>query len=333
MLMQLAEAVTPPRSQSLTVRRLDAGTVPAGCEGYNRPDVLVQSGVHGMQIALTANDVYWASGSQVFRTPKSGGTSQTIDGVTQGGRAPSIDSNRLYWGGESFTVYGMLLDTPLATPTLLASQIAGPDAWTVSGDALYFAAGDLGAPTKQLDDGVGDRRNRSSDAGWTEITQDSVMAADATGVYWYDDQRAALGTGLIRKYTLATGQVTKSRDGRSRSDLSVTGGGRVVWADAPSLDDRATIVGSNTPDGSQPVDLGSAACVYQLAIDGTSAYFAGGSCQGAPEGMSITEVPLAGGSARTVACVHDLYSLAVDTHDVFYSTWLADGSLNKVAKP
>ena len=50
--------------------------------------------------------------------------------------------------------------------------------------------------------------------------------------------------------------------------------------------------------------------------------------------MNIVEVPLAGGPATVVACgVQDLYSLAVDEHDVFYSTWDAQGSLNKVAKP
>ena len=94
----------------------DAGTVPAGCEGYNRPEVLVESGVNGMRIALTEKDVYWASGSQVFRTPKGGGSSQAVHGASVGGRAPTIDSNRLYWGGEPFTVYGMPLDTAECDP-------------------------------------------------------------------------------------------------------------------------------------------------------------------------------------------------------------------------
>jgi hypothetical protein len=50
--------------------------------------------------------------------------------------------------------------------------------------------------------------------------------------------------------------------------------------------------------------------------------------------MKIVEVPLAGGPTTFIACdVHDLYSLAVDEHAVFYSTWLAEGSLIRIAKP
>jgi hypothetical protein len=293
--------------------------------------VLVPSGVNGMHIALTEKDVYW-SASQVFRTPKGGGSSEVISGTTVRGRGPFIDSNRLYWGGESLTVYGMQLDTPNAIPTLLATHIAEPDAWTVSGDAVYFVAGDVGAQPQQL-------MMASSRGGQTPVTLveqiafHSTLAADATGVYWYDDERFELGTGFIRKYTLATGQVTDFARVEAVHFLR-TGGGRVVWADAPSNGDRETIVWSNAPDGSQPVRLGSAPAVYQLAIDGASAYFAGGAIQGAPDGMNIVQVPLAGGPTTIVACgVHDLYSLAVDEHDVFYSTWLAQGSLNKVAKP
>jgi hypothetical protein len=309
----------------------DAGTVALDCDGNSRSEVLVPSGVNGMHIALTEDEVYW-SASQVFRTPKGGGSSEVIDGSTVGGRGPFIDSNRLYWGGESMTVYGMRLDTPNATPTLLATHIAEPDAWTVSGDTVYFATGDVGASTPQLM--MASALDERAPVMLVEqITESSAMAADATGVYWYDDERFEMGSGFIRKYTLATGQVSDF----ARVDVARfirTGGGHVVWTDSPSDLDRETIVWSNTPDGSQPVRLGSAQSVYQLAIAGTNAYFAGGAIQGAPDGMKIVEVPLAGGPATIVACgVHDLYSLAVDEHDVFYSTWLAEGSLNKIAKP
>jgi hypothetical protein len=293
--------------------------------------VLVPSGVNGMHIALTEKDVYW-SASQVFRTPKGGGSSEVISGTTVRGRGPFIDSNRLYWGGESLGVYGMRLDTPNATPTELTPPIAEPDAFTVSGDAVYFVAGDDGAQLRQLM--VASAIGGQAPVTLVEqITFSSEMAADATGVYWYDDERFEMGTGFIRKYTLATGEVTDFAKVDAARFLR-TGGGRVVWTDAPSNGDRETVVWSNIPDGSQPVRLGSAPAVYQLAIAGTNAYFAGGAIQGAPEGMNIVEVPLAGGPTSIVACgVHDLYSLAVDAHDVFYSTWLAQGSLNKIAKP
>jgi hypothetical protein len=77
----------------------DAGAVPVDCAGSSSPEVLVPSGVNGMHIALTEKDVYWSS-SQVFRTPKGGGSSEVVKGTTVGGRGPFIDSNRLYWGGR-----------------------------------------------------------------------------------------------------------------------------------------------------------------------------------------------------------------------------------------
>ena len=81
------------------------------------------------------------------------------------------------------------------------------------------------------------------------IKFDGAMAADDTGVYWYDDERGEMGTGFIRKFTRATGEVTDSATAESVRFLRA-GGGRVVWADAPSLGDREAIVWSNTPDGS-----------------------------------------------------------------------------------
>jgi hypothetical protein len=298
---------------------VSGGGPSASCPGGNSPEVIVQSGVNGMHIALSATHVYWSTLSQIFRTPKSGGDSELVSGATVGGRAPFIDSNRLYWGGEAFTVYGMPLDTPNATPVLLASNIAGPDAWTVSGNALFVAVGNLGLMTTSAE-------NPGTPTMLSEqIAPSSRMAADVTGVYWWDDQRAEAGTGFIRKYTFATEQVTNfARVGAVQ--FIRTGGDRVVWADVSG----DTVIWSNTPDGSQPVQLGRAPSVFQLATDGTSAYYAAGG----GDTMHIFAVPLAGGPTTRVACgVHNVYSLAVDDRAVYYSTWDATGSLSRVLKP
>jgi hypothetical protein len=307
-----------------------AGGAPsaAHCAGGNSPEVIVPSGVNGMHIALSATHVYWAHQSQIWRTPKNGGTSEVVRDTGVEGRAPFIDSNRLYWGGPSFTVYGMPLDAAGASPKSLASGIADVDGWVASGDFVYFAGGPLASLDQHL--AAAPASGGPTTTLVAQITLSNAIAADATGVYWYDDQRLVSGIGLIRKYTLETRQVADFAAPDVVRFLH-TGGGYVIWDDVPSNGDRAVVVWSNVPGGSQPLQLGSANFVFQLTTDGTSAYYVAGPSPDAP--MDIFAVPLSGGPTTSVACgVRNVYSLAVDENAVYYSTWDATGSLSKVSK-
>lgn len=314
--------LTPPVSSA-------GGAHPAVvCEGGNTPQVIVPSGVVGMHIALSDTHVYWANNSQIHRTPKAGGASEVVRGDGVDGRAPFIDSNRLYWGGPSMTIYGMPLDAADASPTMLANGIGDLDGWIVHGASVYFTQGELGASDQSLM--MASSSDGTAATLAARMSGTSAIAADATGVYWYDDQRLTSGTGFIQKYTPATGRVTQFATVDVVRFIR-TGGEHVIWDDGPSTGNRPTVVWSNLPDGSQPLQLGSAGAIYQLAADGTSAYYAAG--EGGDGQMDLFATPLVGGRTASVACgVQNVYSLAVDENALYFSTWDATGSLSKVSK-
>jgi hypothetical protein len=162
-----------------------------------------------------------------------------------------------------------------------------------------------------------------------ELTESTTLAADPTGVYWYDDSRATSGTAFIRKYTPATSQVTDVATVQAVQFLR-TNGTHVAWADAPSMS-GATKVWSSTSDQSQVVELGVTGLVRQLALDESFAYLAE-----SPSGddySDIFAIPISGGPPMPIAChVFGVYSMAVDDNDVYFSTWDTVGTLSKVPK-
>lgn len=249
-----------------------------------------------------------------------------------GGRAPIIDSRRLYWG-DSPNIFGQPLDGGI--PELVANLAMNPMGWAVSGDRLYFIHDDYnhgaGPPTKRL-------LGASSKGGEPSVLVDHLdetgsVAADETGFYWHDTRHdtdgGIEGTPSIRKYTLANGQVVDfAPTGFPR--FIRTNGSYVAW-DAAGLSDAPTIVWSNTADGSRPMALGRAGLIWQLAIDATSAYWVGSNFSSSD--MDVVTAPLAGGSARKIAChLADVYALAVDETHVYYSTWLENGTIGRIPR-
>jgi hypothetical protein len=80
----------------------------------------------------------------------------------------------------------------------------------------------------------------------------------------------------------------------------------------------------HAPDGAHPIALGEAPIVRQLAMDGSSAYWAASAPQ--DDYSDIVLASLDGGPTRKIACrVRGVYALAGDETDVYFSTYLANG--------
>jgi hypothetical protein len=285
-----------------------------------------------MHLALSATHVYWLSSNAIMRKAKAGGAVETVTTFNVG-TAPYIDSGRLYWSSYP-NIYGMPLDSQ-TPPETLATSATLIDAWTPRGDRVFFASeGTDGGNPRPRADLLSAPSSGAGDAVvlLRGIQASARMVADSTGVYWYDDQRALVeggkGPGYIRKYTLATQVVTDFAQAQF-VDYIVADGAHVVWADAASHLPDPTTVWSNTPEGNHPVALGAAPLVRQLAMDGSSAYWA---ASGPGDDYSdVLTSPLAGGPTRTIAChVYAVYALAVDDTDVYFSTYLASGAPGKI---
>jgi hypothetical protein len=277
--------------------------------------------------------VYWSAGAAIMRKPKAGGTVETVTTFDVSGRAPFIDSGRLYWSGWP-NIYGMPLDAT-SPPVRLATRASIPDGWVAAGDRVFFASNiDI-----HKDGGLlpADELLVASSLVSEEpvvllpaIEVSARMAADSTGVYWYDDERASnveagRPVAFIEKYTLATKQLVHFASA-DFADFLLADGAHVLWTDSAS---SSTVVWSNTPDGSHLVALGRAPLVRQLATDGTSAFWA----ESAPgdEFSDIVTGPVGGGPTRKIAChVASIYAFAVDETDLYYSTWLAPEAPGKM---
>ena len=140
-----------------------------------------------------------------------------------------------------------------------------------------------------------------------------------------------MGPSFIRKYTLATQQVTDFAK-VGGVEFMHSDGAHVVWTDAPAKGAGLTTVWSNTPDGSHPVALGAERIVNQLAMDGSSAYWVasaiGGDYTDIAHGDIVT-ASLNGGPTRKIACRVAVQALAVDETDVYF-LGLADGAPGKM---
>jgi hypothetical protein len=279
-----------------------------------------------MQIALSTTHVYWMSSGSIMRTPKAGGASESV--TPSRGRGPFIDGARLYWADYP-DILGMPLDGS-RQPEVLA-HAGALDSWAVHDDSLYFVPdiSDAGVAAGSVVVGSSGQLGAAQPLARSNAPF-GKLAADATGVYWYEDTRGDAGVGaVIRKYDLATHQVSDFAS-VSAVQFLIADGTHVLWADVPSYGGD-TVVWSNTPDGSRPLQLGRAGLVRQLASDGVSAYWAS-SAVGAGA-SDIVKAPLAGGTPRTIACgIENVYSLAVDSTHVYYSTWDANGLLARLPK-
>jgi len=300
----------PPRDAG----RADAdGASPAACAGLPSPTRVVNSATVDA-FAVTSSYLYWLDDQPaLMRQPKLNEMPAKVVDLVQRGNKILVDPNRIYWA-ESSSIYGMPFDLSSG-----ATRVAvGVTHWAVGGDSVFYTNGVViesvpktGGAAKQLvDDVVGIR----------------TMAADATGLYWFEERGDAASAG-IEKFWLGTGSAGTFKFAQHVRIL-LADGSRVAWVDEPWLLGPGTILWS-TPAGSDPIAAASGQrTVLHLVIDDVNAYFTSGDPGGS---VDLVKVPLGGGTPRHLACaLQQLRALAVDESDVYFSSAL--GGIWKVSK-
>jgi len=327
------------------------GPTDASCPTAVRPTVFAEPAkIVGMQIALTATDVYWNDGSGIVRQSKGGGPPERL--VAVGGDAARIaaSAERLFWeaGGDvvSTTIAAPDTGAPVAQRMLTGN-------WAVGGDQLYY----LFDPRSGVGGSSGFDPSEPSSIEATPISGDTKrisvaltapeslgpLTADATGAYWAYNQRndpaAYVGSGggpsagsssRIQKLTYLNGKVSDFAPvgviafGNLQSD-----GDWVVWADTDPQGSKTTVYGAK-PDGSLRESVHQTAIVRGLAVFGSTVYWAASRPGDDNSDIWTAELGVKN-SARRVACeIPYVYGLKADATDLYYFTWLANPTINRI---
>jgi hypothetical protein len=289
-------------------------------------------GVHAVDawadaLASTPSHLYWLDiHDAVMRRSKTNGEIEKLSGTAQRGTALRVDATHLFWEerNDFNTLYRMPLDGSEAA-TRIAVDV-GP--WALGGDRVYFWQRGARAPLGQI---VSVPKTGGPPATISANAPSSgPMAADATGLYWYDEGGFEAGiTGLL-KFARATSNETRFSEA-TRVRYVLADGDRVVWADeqrylGPADIRRASPNGENvmTVASAQPAILG-------LAADAHDAYWLTGTPVGSTGPADLVTAPLAGGPIRKLACGIDMpLGITVDDDGVYVAS--ARSVVWKIAK-
>jgi hypothetical protein len=164
-----------------------------------------------------------------------------------------------------------------------------------------------------------------------------AIVADDAAVYWMDRGVAGdtSGSGAIKRADAATGAVTTLADGLSLSALTTF----TLAQDATSLY-FPDPVGSRVyrvrkTDGALTTQATLAPSPVAVAVDDASVYVASESTPGGVR--KIESAPKSGSSAGVVTDVASTaqsgaFALAVDTNDIWYTNYVATGSVYRLPK-
>jgi hypothetical protein len=306
----------------------------------------------GMQIALTATDVYWNDGAAIVRQPKAGGPAVPIVALAPGAARIVVSGERLFWQAGSDVV-----TTKIAAPATgepVARRVLTGN-WAVGGDQLYYlrdplsGVGGTGGFDPNLPATIetapisgGDER-----AGVTLAASSALgpVTADATGAYWAYNQRndpatyvggggsgGIAGAGSrIQKLSYLTGEVSDFAPvGVVGAFNLLSNGDWVVWADE---NDSSTTMYQSKPDGSLLDEVGNADIVRGLAVYGSTVYWAASHPGDANSDIWSAQLGTKS-TPQLVACqIADINGLRADETDIYYFTYTAQPIIGRIAKP
>lgn len=144
------------------------------------------SGSNGGSIAIDATDVYWVAGSWaqgdntiLNKTPKSGGTTITLEVEPSPISSIAVDSTEVYWIEESGTVNQASV-TGGAVTTLASSSSAYDIA--IDGSNVYFTISNYPGALEKVPIGGGTVTVLASG-----LTYPGALVVDSTNLYWVDE--------------------------------------------------------------------------------------------------------------------------------------------------
>jgi hypothetical protein len=272
--------------------------------------------IYADALAATPTYLYWLENDQALkRKSKATGAIEKLADTGARGRHISVDDTRVFWD-EAQSVFTMPLDGS-AAPTRLASSVS---AWTLGVDRVfYFKAGSLG-PGSEID------AVPKGGGIPTVIATDvfpGVVAADATGVYWYNDRGADAGGPGFLKFTFASSAAGDFEYSNQMRYL-LADGSHVLWANETTYLGPADILWS-PPEGNMVTTVATAQlAVLGLVADATTAYWITSTLVGATGPGDLTAAPLAGsGPVRKLLCnVNIPLALAVDDDTAYIASGL-----------
>jgi hypothetical protein len=318
------------------------------------PTVFAQTAnIVGMQIALTATDVYWNDGAAIVRQAKAGGPAEPIVALAPGAARIAASGERLFWEAGSDVVSTMIAAPATGEP--VGKRVLTGN-WAVGGDQLYYLRDPLSGVggTGGIDPNPPSTLETVPISGGPERAAVMLAAsgalgpvtADATGAYWAynanNDPAAHVGGGgstgsgpgsRIQKLSYLTGEVSDFAPvGVIVNFNLVSNGDWVVWADSDPYD-PSTIVYKSKPDGSLLDGVGQASIVRGLAVYGSTVYWA--ASHPGDDNSDIWSAQLAAkNTPQLVACqIANINGLRVDETDIYYFTWTAQPLIGRIAKP
>jgi hypothetical protein len=304
----------------------DAGQSSIACPGGATATHAVDAWADAL--ASTPTYLYWLDISgAVMRRSKTTGEIERLSGTANRGTHLRVDATHVFWEERSddSTLYSMPLDGS-GPATRIAVNVG---AWALGGDRVYFwQRNQGGAPLGQI---VWVPKTGGPAATIVANAPSSdPMAADPTGLYWYDLRGFEAGiTGLL-KFARATNNETRFTEA-TRVRYVLADGDRVIWADEQAYLGPADIRWS-PPSGENAVTVArSQPAILGLAADAYDAYWLTGTPVGSTGPADLVTAPLAGGPAKKLACGIDM-PLAITVSDDAVYVASARSVVWKIAK-
>jgi hypothetical protein len=273
-------------------------------------------------IAVDGVNVYWTSGSDIYRVPVTGGARERLQETNP--FTPNsvvgdmvLRGNALYW-----TISGTLMKRSLdgtAAGTAIGTGSSSPGALAVDSSYAYWTGG---TPI-----------HRTPIGGGTTIdlvtgTDALYLAADGTNVYWAD-YGADFGMDAVLSLPVGGGTPLPLVPNLVNPGPIAADGTNVYFGSTPS-NSNGTAISKVPVGGGTAVMLGeTSGKAYDIAIDAAHVYWV-------EIGGYIKRVPIAGGAVVTLASGQAApIRLALDQTSVYWvNTNLGGGAgaVMKVAK-
>jgi hypothetical protein len=271
-------------------------------------------------LAVTPTHLYWLDSTlAVMRQTKATGALEKLTIMDSRGARIRTDAARVYWDEFDADNYWSVFSMPLdgsAAHVRLATRVS---AWALGVDRVFYwtprSSGDGGS--------IGEIDSVPKTGGLaTVVVADALatgpMAADATGLYWYDGRTDA---GMsFEKLTFATSARTEFKPATSIRYL-LADGTRVVWVDESDYLGPARVQWSSPSGDLGPVIATGQIDLLGLAADATTAYWLTGGPLAALGPADLTAGSFDGGPLRKLACnIDSPLDLAVDDESVYVAS-------------
>jgi hypothetical protein len=256
-------------------------------------------------IALDDEHVYWSSGRQLLRAPKSGGTPDVY--------APSdmswgilVDAGVIYW---TVALYGEVRSVPTrgGAFTMLAKTSENLFALAHDADNLYWLASN-GGITPSMVMQMPKSGGTPSLAGSAEGRALGQLAARDGVVFWTSS------VGLHRR---SSSEEIETVFPQSAQALTIDNGGSIYFSGAPQFGLATSVIFRTSLSGGaiEPL-LDVEERVSDIIVDDESIYFATGSFGS----YRIWRVPKTGGNPSCIsALVRSLGFLALDANTLYWT--------------